>query len=351
MEGSVFPKDIYLYLFDKCLGPRDQLLLSMTCKKLYSLFTPWKRKFMSLDLEPRKEPEWAICDEREWDECKTCFMRIKKENMHKHKCMFRMQVLRTCRKCMVPFSAKRYKWHTCMGRITAGRICAQCKTIHKRPYDCIFKETKCVKCSRNLPAELFTRHVQCELCDDTVIGPLGCFTCSIKRCYEHKKFQCTFCCEYWDPFGIETTHNCKDARGRVTCNIVKTLSSDNNTGGIVYWDPDEYTYPGLFHTYVLNEYVAIYFVKSLNEIPTMMFMRDNVMIFLGETQLASFSALSDFMWIRSVVIPDKPPRYCSRCMATNKSNYYKCSRCKRTKYCSQECQEADWKYHKYDCLS
>ena len=102
---------------------------------------------------------------------------------------------------------------------------------------------------------------------------------------------------------------------------------------------------------VQGELVHIYFVESLNEIPTMIFMRHNVMIFVGETQIASFGDLGDFMWMRSTVIPDKPPRYCSWCMATNKSNYYNCSGCKRTKYCSQECQEEDWHYHKYDCLS
>lgn len=39
---------------------------------------------------------------------------------------------------------------------------------------------------------------------------------------------------------------------------------------------------------------------------------------------------------------------CNTCLKTE-TKLLSCSRCKRTSYCSKECQKQDWKEHKKDC--
>ena len=51
-------------------------------------------------------------------------------------------------------------------------------------------------------------------------------------------------------------------------------------------------------------------------------------------------------------IPDKiDEKLCSNCETTT-LKLYKCGRCKRVRYCNQDCQKLHWiKIHKYDCNS
>eukprot|EP01083_Nonionella_stella_P071816 193133_1 len=48
-------------------------------------------------------------------------------------------------------------------------------------------------------------------------------------------------------------------------------------------------------------------------------------------------------------------RYCYHCYASSindeHASFLVCSRCKTAKYCNQNCQKANWKYHKPSCLS
>ena len=37
---------------------------------------------------------------------------------------------------------------------------------------------------------------------------------------------------------------------------------------------------------------------------------------------------------------------CANCYQSPKKSFFKCTSCKLTRYCSKECQKADWKLHK-----
>jgi hypothetical protein len=76
---------------------------------------------------------------------------------------------------------------------------------------------------------------------------------------------------------------------------------------------------------------------------------------------AAFSPLFAVSYLESVggsvkklpdfqTVLDSSDTVCARCK-NNKSGQklFKCSRCKRTSYCGQACQIADWKAHKVNC--
>ncbi|KAH0829193.1 hypothetical protein J3R83DRAFT_2741 [Lanmaoa asiatica] len=79
---------------------------------------------------------------------------------------------------------------------------------------------------------------------------------------------------------------------------------------------------------------------------------------------AAFSPLFSVPYLKEVDVPvggpvtgmgtprqNDIPRVGCRCRSCGKDGGLTCSRCKRARYCSKECQHADWKMHKKDCES
>lgn len=80
MEGSVFYLDIYNLLLKKYLPPRDRYSLIKTCKKLYSLYTPYERRMLFAGAEPIVK----AYDHPDFVECPICKMFVKKFKYVKH---------------------------------------------------------------------------------------------------------------------------------------------------------------------------------------------------------------------------------------------------------------------------
>lgn len=347
--GYFIHKDIEPLILS-LLEPRDQLLLSMTCKTFYAWFTPYERQFLSLNIKPgRKQESMKIKPER-WTTCVYCQAIVLKENYEYHlrsvKCIRHAAYFSNnqmvCIKCMTPLSTKRYARHVkhCKGRYDpyACRTCMQ--AAHEYGY-CPLKQFTCKMCQRNLPMHLFECSCRCEICDRPIYSRRykGCLTC-VKRCVNCDWKKCIFCDTLADPF---REHDCP----RVEYHVTKAI---NEQYGIPCpsWYPD-YGYSNLWKE--VSTGVEIYFVENVKNIPSMMMMHtwSIIMIFLGKTQLGMFSSGGDLFWIRSDVLP-KIPIYCSWCMRTNAEKYFKCGRCNHDHYCDRECQRQDWKFHKVQCL-
>jgi len=353
MEWFFNDRNMISYLMNNFLSPRDCLLFSMTCKRFYGLFSPRDRKFLSLDLQVRNTQELSIkCEASDWWICHVCNVPMLKQNRRFHKCR-KWNFSEVCETCMMPFSEKGIKlhrWKGCNGRPFKDN-CDICHKVHKnhKEYHCIFKKRQCFKCRRILPQHLFNNGKQCFVCFIRIANISLCYKCMSDRCGGHSREKCLFCGEWWDRFNNDNQkyHECSDTRGRVCYNVERIANPQRNHARLSPWR-EHFSYQGLYMNSNIFDLdaVAIMFVKSVKDIPTLRFLRYSVMIFEESVQLASYNKPGDFMWrIRNV------PKCCGWCMSTKEHMYFACSRCKQIFYCSKDCQASDWNAHKYDCLS
>lgn len=363
MNGSVFPYDVYTLIRDR-LGPRDCCLLSMTCKRLYVWYNRFERKFLSLDLTPNKRPEPIVCNPRDWWECPTCgavlLLKKKRSHLYKtHACTNHIFLYPkkkgsyiACQKCMVLVKDTKYEKHIvrCQGRIEPNR-CRKCggKAHSDELFSqCPLKLHKCFNCERKLPFQLFRRKKQCEICCGDVYKTYSlCISCCGNRCEGCKERPCIFCRDMVDLFA-KSPHECKSNASKVA----KLVEYECGKKDDFPWKwQGSLTYPGLFKS---DTKYVIYHISNVNQIPNMFPMFDlvvycTILIFLETTYIGSFAGLGDFVWVRSLVLPNVPT-HCFNCMCTNEDTWKICPTCGHATYCGNRCQQDDFRYHFANCL-
>lgn len=333
MNGSAFPKDIYVLLMRKYLDSRDALSLSMTHPSLYGVFSPFERFYMQFNVVPPKFVPPVPIVEEEWSYCNDCHTVLKKTSLINHyerkKCKKYVKDPLLCQMCMTSVDTKRYLTHVkrCKGRYNA-EACSKCQTRHVRLV-CDRKIVKCRSCKRDMPTLLYNKKRHCEICDEVVRHQGNCFICRDRRCTQCAEKECPCCLKLIDPFG-KTDHECQTLIGsilqRTGKDFLKVRYNDYHNG----WYQIDYQY-----YYIVDSIAAI----PRLEPPT------TTRVFLPDGKyILAFLEPGDFMWR----IRPTPP-HCAYCATTSRS-LFECKWCGLVRYCGVDCEEMHWQDHKVECL-
>ena len=332
MNGSAFPKDIYVLLMKKYLDSADALSLSMTCPRLYKVFSPFERFYMKYGYVPPKFAPPVPIVEEEWTTCDDCHTTLKKKSLLNHyvrkKCKMYVKQALVCKNCMTSVEITRYLTHVvrCKGRYEA-ETCSKCQTRHSMIY-CAKKLTQCKYCKRKIPLILLHKKKYCEICD-AVVSSGKCFLCKPKRCYSCKEEECPCCHELIDPFG-ESPHKCPSTIGAILQRFGKDLCK------ILY----RKGHGGWYHV----DYEDYYLANAIDTIPPIE-RRAVTRVFLPNgMHILSFRGPGDFMWR----IKPAPP-HCANCATTAKL-LFDCKKCGLVRYCGERCVEMHLGNHKTECL-
>lgn len=302
MEGSVFYLDIYNLLLTKYLPPRDRYSLIKTCKKLYSLYTPYERRMLFAGAEPIVK----AYDHPDFKECPICKMFVKKFKYVKHfnKCTTVVEKRKICIDCL---ELEGYN-HVC----NSNKRCEKCYrwSITGGGYShfCMLKSHKC-SCGGLHFFGQFLKY--CEICG----GKLDKLSCpfDIPRCTKHPLFICNVCGEKG-----EATHKCSTLLNRLKFKYGKdTEQIEDNV-----YQNQEYT---------------IVIVQDIYSIPSLLSYKNHVFILVGENVVMNYYSNGIIEWR----IFDLP-KQCIKCAKTQDIRF----KCCYVNYCGVECQKLDWKNHK-----
>jgi len=352
LKGSVFPRDLYV-LFMDYLSPIDALRLSMTSRRLYSLFSAHERKYMQFDLAPRPLREPVSIVEAEWVQCGTCKAMLKKRHLTEHllrnKCEkgaredarhYDDNMVQVCTKCMTRVTLAKFERHLkrCNGRTDGW--CVECGERHNQFPLCLFEDKLCRECCEERPKALFKRKKQCEGCTAQKWDAI-CYDC-FTRCERCQIYTCKLCYLQIDPVKDEE-HVCQ-------AEIVQLVRKMNlEHGKIVPSGTNRYNVlrvcdPAVFASRDYSFYIA----SSFNAIEPFaggsVYSEPCEVFVTSKFHAISFRSGGDFMWR-----VDKPPSHCAFC-ATTFGHMKQCGRCRTVRYCSDRCQYAHWDAHKIECL-
>ena len=302
MEGSVFYLDIYNLLLKKYLPPRDRYSLIKTCKKLYSLYTPYERRMLFAGAEPIVK----AFDHPDFKECPICkmFVRTFKYVKHFNKCTMIAKKRKICIDCL---ELEGYNNHVC----NSNKRCEKCyewKEISGYHHDCLLRSRKC-PCGNFHFIKHFLKY--CEVCNQK----LSYSICPSERprCTKHPLFMCTICGEK-----DEVTHECATLLNRLKFKYGKDMKQIENN---LYQNP-EYT---------------IIIVQDIYSIPSLLSYKNYVLVMVGENVVMSYYSNGTIEWR----IFDMP-KQCIKCAKTQDIRF----KCCYVNYCGVECQKLDWKNHK-----
>ena len=138
MSGPVLPWDILKLIILNYCKPRDALRMSMTCWRLYKLWSPTERKWLVCDRKPEilKDIEWERIDRQ---------MVGLKDIIDYHFCLICYSIRKSTS------SHKKRKGHAFES--SKSVVCILCRGVsHGINDECFMIPQKCHKCSHKGPA-------------------------------------------------------------------------------------------------------------------------------------------------------------------------------------------------------
>lgn len=208
-------------------------------RKLYNVYEPYERKFISWGFEPPRK----LFDNPDYTQCEKCQVFIKKKNFHTHarkECVKRIG--RNCLDCLIFYK----KHHKCKSK--------RCKNCTKWNFyhACDFEPFECICNDEHLRIQFKNC---CEVCNRR-IDPV-CPN-DIARCYDHSLYKCRVCEEMG-----ERTHKCSSLLNRFRFRYgLSTYQKEENIfvndveGFVIIKCKDNHSIPNLIQ-FKKNVYVFI----------------------------------------------------------------------------------------------